>query len=59
MTNPAEIIEELHRLRDLAKRLLDPRDLGRNAHREIRRAAAAALHGAEPRPDPHPKEPIR
>lgn len=43
--DPADIIEQLHRLRDLAQRLLDPRDLGRNAHRDIRRAAAVALHG--------------
>ena len=56
MSDPARIVEELQRLRDLARRILDTRDLGRHAHREIRRAAAIALFGDERRADSHPKE---
>ncbi len=48
--DPADVIAELHRLRDLAKRLADPRDLGRHAHREIRRAVQEALAGKDPAP---------
>lgn len=56
MNDPAELIDELQRLRDLAKRLLDPRDLGSRAPHEIRRAAAIALHGRERTPHPSSKE---
>ncbi len=48
--DPAEIIAELHRLRDLARRIADPRDLGKHAHREIRRAVQEALAGKDPIP---------
>ena len=56
MNDPADLLDELQRLRDLAKRLLDPRDLGRRASHEIRRAAAIALHGRERAPHPSSKE---
>lgn len=43
-------VSELQRLRDLARRIADPRDLGRHAHREIRRAVQEALAGHDPKP---------
>lgn len=46
--DPADIIAELHRLRDLARRICDPYDLGKHAHRDIRRAAREALAGQDP-----------
>ncbi len=48
--DPADVIEQLHRLRDFARRICDPHDLGKHAHRDIRRAAHQALAGEDPTP---------
>jgi hypothetical protein len=56
MNDPAEIIDQLQRLRDFVRRLLDPEDLGHAVRGDIRRAARQALHGDERRPNSSPGE---
>lgn len=52
MSDPARLVEELQRLRDFARRLLDPEDLGYAVRGEVRRAARRALYGDEaPKPN--------
>ena len=50
MSDPARLVDELQRLRDFARRLLDPEDLGHAVRGDIRRAARRALYGDEQRP---------
>ena len=57
--SPADVLDQLERLRDFARRVLDMRDLGRNANSAIRRAAAQALHGDECRRIPAKPEKSR
>ena len=56
--DPSDIIDALHRYRDVLCRITDPYDLGRHAHRDIRRAAHEALAGKDPTPT-RPQEPRR
>jgi hypothetical protein len=48
--NPVDLIEQLQRLRDFARRLLDPEDLGHSVCREVKTAARRALYGEEDTP---------
>ena len=43
--DPAALLEQLERLRDFARRVLDPTDLGRAVTRDIKNAARRALYG--------------
>ena len=45
--DPADLIEQLQRLRDFARRVLDPEDLGHAVCREVKNAARRALYGDE------------
>ena len=58
MSDPARLVDELQRLRDFARRLLDPEDLGHAVRGDIRRAARRALYGDEPQ-KPNRQEPTR
>ncbi len=49
--NPADLVDQLQRLRDFARRFLDPEDLGHAVTREIKNAARRALYGDEQRPN--------
>ncbi len=51
MNNPADLVDQLQRLRDFARRFLDPEDLGHAVTRDIRNAARRALYGEEMRND--------
>ncbi len=57
--DPADLLEQLQRLRDFARRLLDPEDLGHAVCREVKAAARRALYGDD-RQTLHPhREPRR
>lgn len=49
--DPADLVEQLQRLRDFARRFLDPEDLGHAVTREIKNAARRALYGDQYQPN--------
>ncbi len=56
ISDPAAILEQLERLRDFARRCLDPTDLGRTATRDLKNAARRALYGERPTQNHFPQE---
>ena len=51
-----DVLDQLERLQDFAKRLLDPEDLGHAITGEVRRAAREALRGDARSTNPYPTE---
>ena len=53
--NPVDLIEQLQRLRDFARRFLDPDDLGHAVTRDVKNAARRALYGEQQIPNRAPE----